>query len=74
MPWALTRDFIRSKPRPTPDQALTFAQSVMGEQGIYRPNDLATCESALAALTDHAVDQSEIMAIEYLKYALEGDA
>ncbi|SIS76796.1 hypothetical protein [Insolitispirillum peregrinum] len=71
------RGFVRSKPQPTRAEALRFASHVMtsGDRRLfYGVADTLTCESALAALKDQAVDLSEHMAIAMLEYAMEGDA
>lgn len=72
-----TRDFVRSRPRPTAEEALGFARSVMVEKGLdidngYGPYKLAdgmTLKLAKAALEKHTVDASEHMALEMAEYA-----
>ena len=72
-----TQDFVRKQPKPTQHEALVFARSVMSSQGVgedhspYKWADGETAETAVAAFEAHAIDTSEFMALEKLKYALE---
>jgi len=71
------RKHVRKKPKPTKEEALDFARSVMLEQGafknwsVYKYEDGLTVESSLSALQKHAVDMSEFMALEMCLYTLE---
>lgn len=75
-----TRDFIRREPRPTEEEALNFARSVMSEKGVdcdfgpYKFADGVTLKLAKAALERHAIDTSENMAFYMAEYALEAAA
>ena len=72
-----TRDYVRGKPKPTEEEALNFARSVMVEKGVdtatgpYEYADGVTLKMAKAALEKHAVDLSERLAFEMIDYALE---
>lgn len=66
-----TREFIRSKPKPTEVEALEFARSVMESQGVYYLWDMLSLESAREALEKNAFDASEVMALEKIIYAME---
>ena len=63
------KDFIRSKPKPTLEEAMNFTLSVMEEKGVYEFPENA--EHALKQLREKAVDLSEQMALAKLEYALE---
>ena len=71
------RDFVRKKPKPTVEEALDFARSVMSNKGVgedwspYKFVDGMSLEKAKAAFEEHAFDMSEIMALEMADYALE---
>jgi len=71
------RDFVRKKPKPTVEEALDFARSVMMEKGVdvnwgpYQFRDGMSLTNAKTALEIHAVDTSEVMALEMVDYALE---
>lgn len=75
-----TREFIRSKPKPTKIEALNFARSVLRKQGCFKdygpycPEDGETIENARKAFEKHRIDASEVMAFEMIEYALEGRA
>lgn len=65
------RKFIRMTPKPTEDEALAFARSVMADQGVYGPKDGMSCHTAIKAFEQHAVDMSERMALEMCLYAID---
>jgi len=72
-----TADFIRSQPKPTEEEALDFARSVMTSKGVdvdwgpYEFRDGLSITNARDALEKHCVDTSEAMALEKIEYALE---
>ncbi|HEY9081319.1 hypothetical protein [Magnetovibrio sp.] len=74
-----TREFIRNKPKPTEEEALDFARSVMAEKGafedwgVYKYEDGLSIDNAIKALKEHAIDMSERMALEKCLYAMEPD-
>ena len=71
-----SRHFIRSKPKPTIQEALNFARSVMVSKGVdtnigpYVHADGITIKQARRALYKHAIDHSEHMALEMIEYSL----
>jgi uncharacterized protein Yka (UPF0111/DUF47 family) len=71
------RGYIRKGPKPTVENALGYARSVMVARGAfkdwgdYKYEDGLTIESAIAALKQHADSQQETMALEMCLYAME---
>jgi hypothetical protein len=71
------REYVRSQPRPSQEDALNFARSVLREKGAFEEygpychDDGVTIENARKALEKHAFDVSEWMAFEMIEFALE---
>jgi hypothetical protein len=70
-------EFVRSKPKPTHEEAMAFAlsefiaQGALKDYGPYTKEDGDNIQNARAALEKHSVDFSEQMALQLIDYALE---